>query len=130
MNENKKNYLWFLILFAILIFSVYMFWQSYNVPDNGGAVDDVRKQLRDAGERFDNAQKHVGNIENELDGIEERINQGKSGIDRSVEFHTNNEKRIAEAERGIASIEDSLRESQSIIQTVRRTGEKNKEKTD
>lgn len=119
MDENKKRYLYLGIFIVILIFCLwYIFGQS--VSDQRGGADAIRAELRGAGELIDSSIELTGAAEERIAGAEDAV---RDSIERAGRI----EERNTEIEEKLRRSLQLNRESQSIIQGVRKRGEADSE---
>jgi len=122
MNEKEKHYskIYLFVIGLLALLVGYLIWQSGNVSNNRGGADAVRAEFNRAGELLG------GSIEIAR-RAELGIERAETAITDSIERVERIESRNSEIEGGIRESLGINRESQSIIQRVRKRGQENSE---
>jgi len=117
MNEkNNKWYLYVLMFFVVVVASCYLLSQSGNVSNNGSGADAVRTELDSAGKLINSSLESARNAERGIEGAENAIRGSLERIEAIESRDTEIAGRLGESLR-------INRESQSIIQGIRKRGQ-------
>ena len=116
---DKKTICLILVLIVTVALCVYSYFLS---GDRGGA-DRVREHIDTAAEYSRKALEYSQSITTKLDRSEGRIIDSQARIDRSIERIEGSQARIDFVERELRTLQQSTRQSQSIISSIRKRGQ-------
>lgn len=122
MDENKKGYVYLGILTLVLGLCVwYIFGQS--VSDQRSGADAIGAELNGAGELIEGGLELAGVAEGRITRVEDAIRDSIERVDRI-------EERNSEIEDKLTRSLELNRQSQSIIQGIRKRSQADSEESD